>query len=139
MAKTKYSNNAQTTLASAITSTATALSVIAGGGSKFPTLTSGQYFRATLVQAGNANVYEIVKVTASPSSDNFTVVRAQEGTSALSWNAGDSFVLMLTAADMGDAVQSDDLQAQQGNFSYLLNYFKVESKSCQIKWLHYCS
>ena len=117
MAKTKYSNNAQTTLASAITASAASLSVIAGGGSLFPALSTGQYFRATLVQAGNANVYEIIKVTAR-SSDSMTIVRAQEGTTARSWSAGDYLVLMLTAADMGDAVQNDDLQAQGGNFSY---------------------
>ena len=117
MAKTKYSNNAQTTLASAITAGAASLSVTAGGGAQFPTLAAGQYFRATLVQAGNANVLEIVKVTATPSADTFTVARGQEGTTAKSWNAGDYFTLMLTAGDMADAVQQDDLQAQQGNFA----------------------
>lgn len=118
MAKTKFSNNAQTTLASAITSSATSLSVTAGGGAQFPTLATGQYFRATLVEAGNANVYEIVKVTATPSADNFTVTRAQENTSARAWNAGDYFTLLPTAGDLADMVQDDDLQAQAGNFAY---------------------
>ena len=116
MALTQYSNNAQTTLASAITAAATQLSVVSGGGSLFPALTGSQYFRATLVKSGNATVYEIVKVIGSPSSDTFTIVRAQEGTTALAWNAGDYFNLLLTAGDMGDAVQKDDLQAQAPNF-----------------------
>ncbi len=118
MALTQYSNNAQTTLASAITASATQLSVVSGGGSLFPTLTGSEYFRATLVSQTSSTTREIVKVTGSPAADNFTIVRAQEGTTALAWNAGDYFNLLLTAGDMADAVQKDDLQAQAPNFGH---------------------
>lgn len=88
-----FTNNANTTLASGITSGATSLTVASGDGAKFPNPTSPDYFLATL-EAGS--VREIVKVTAR-STDTFTIVRAQEGTSAAAWSAGDKAELRLTA------------------------------------------
>lgn len=118
MAKKQFSNSASTTLAAAITQTATQLAVISGGGAQFPSLTNGENFTATLISASNSNIKEIVLVTASPSADNFTIERPQEGTTALSWNAGDYFNLQLTAGDAATFAQSDDVQAQAGNFGY---------------------
>lgn len=117
MTRIVWSNNAQTTLATAITSGATSLSVTAGGGAQFPNPSGGNEFIATIVKAGNANVYEIVLVTASPSADTFTIVRAQEQTAAQAWNAGDYFTLLPTAGGLGAAVQKVDLQAQAPNFA----------------------
>lgn len=118
MAIKQFSNSASTTLANPISSTATNLGVVAGGGAQFPSLAAGKNFTATLVSAANQNIVEIVLVTGSPSADNFTIVRAQEGTTALSWSAGDYFNLQLTAGDAQAFAQADDLQAQAGNFGY---------------------
>lgn len=117
MARNIATNNASTTLASAITSSATTITVTAGGGASFPHPVSPQYFRFTIVKNGNPALFEIGKCIGYPSSDTFTVVRGQEGTTAQSWSAGDYFNLLFTAGDFGDAVQADDLQAQLGNYS----------------------
>jgi hypothetical protein len=87
------SDNAETTLASGINNSATALSVNAG---------DGAYFRVTLRNA--SGVIERVKVTEhSAASDSFTtVVRAQEGTSAVTWNAGDTVSLRASSQVLED-------------------------------------
>ena len=76
----KFTNNATTTLASGITNSATSLTVASGTGTLFPTLTGSQYFYCTLQGAAGTPI-EIVQVTAR-STDTFTIVRAQDGTSA---------------------------------------------------------
>lgn len=118
MAVKQFSNNSTTTLAAPITSGATSLAVVAGGGAQFPTLTGVETFTATLVSASNPNIREIVLVQGSPSADNFSpIVRAQEGTTALAWNAGDFFNLQNTAGDMAALAQADDVQRQAGNYA----------------------
>lgn len=87
-------NNATTVLAGAIIATDTTFAVQAGTGSKFPALAAGDYFPATIVDSsGN---YEIVKVTAR-AVDVLTVVRAQEGTTALAFAADSRIDLRITA------------------------------------------
>ena len=86
-----FKNNAKTTLASSLSSSATSVSV--ADGSVFPSLGSGEVFFCTL-DDGNNN--EIVKVTAV-SSNTLTVVRAQESTTARSFSSGDAAELRLTA------------------------------------------
>jgi hypothetical protein len=71
-----FKNNANTVLASSITSSATSVSVL--DGSVFPSLSAGEYFLCTIDDDTNN---EIVKVTAI-SGNTLTVVRAQEGTTA---------------------------------------------------------
>ena len=78
----KWTNNASTTLASSISAVATTITVASSGGSLFPSLGTGDYFYATLVDSSNN--LEIVKVTAR-TGDVMTVVRGQEGTSANSY------------------------------------------------------
>lgn len=111
-----FSNNASTTLAAAISSSATSVSVASGTGAGFPAPSGGQYFRATLVKNGNPNIFEIVKVT-GVATDTFTIIRAQETTTALAWAVGDFFNLFPTAGDLADLVQKDDLQGQGGNYA----------------------
>ncbi len=94
----KFTNNASAKLASAITSGDTALNVVGGQGAVFPTLTGGDTFRATLVRA-DGSALEIIAVTAR-STDAFTIVRAQEGTSAVAFAAGDLVELRLTESLM---------------------------------------
>ena len=92
-----FTNNAATTLASALTSAATSLSVSSGTGALFPTLGTGQYCYCTL--QNTAGTIEIVQVTAR-STDTFTVVRGQDGTTAAAWNAGDQFQLRVVNANL---------------------------------------
>jgi len=105
MALNQFTNNAGTTLASGITNSATSLTVSTGSGALFPTLTGSQYFYCTLQQA-SGGALEIVKVTAR-STDTFTIVRAQDGTTALSFVTGDYVQLRLTAADLNNFGQLD--------------------------------
>jgi hypothetical protein len=96
----KFTNNAISTLASGITNSATSITVASGDGSKFPSLTGSEYFRATLIDASNN--LEIVKVTAR-SSDVLTVTRAQESTTARAFSTGDRIELRITAQSLLDA------------------------------------
>ena len=107
----KFSNNASANIIRALTSTATSVSVTAGKGDLFPSLTEGDYFYATL--AGN-NGLEIVKVT-NRVNDTMTIVRAQDDTTALSFDTGDLFELRIVAADFNDTFSevNDKLEASQ--------------------------
>ena len=96
----KFTNNAISTLASGITNSDTSITVASGDGSKFPSLTGSEYFRATLIDASNN--LEIVKVTAR-SSDVLTVTRAQESTTARAFSTGDRIELRITAQSLLDA------------------------------------
>jgi len=93
-----FTNNAASNLASSITNTATSLTVTTGSGGIFPNPTSPDYFLVTL-QGISGTPIEIVKVTAR-SGDVFTIVRAQEGTSASAFSGGDKVELRITAGEM---------------------------------------
>lgn len=98
----KLSNNASTTLAGSIGSGATSFSVAAGKGALFPTLGPDDYFPLTLIKlVGGLPVREIVYCTAR-AIDTFTVERAQEGTTAQSFSAGDAVELRMTAGVFSD-------------------------------------
>ena len=96
----KFANLASSTLASSLSSTATAISVTSS--SSFPALGSGDHFYASI---GEGTGSEIVKVT-GVSSNTFTVVRGQDGTTAQSFSAGVVIALRVVAAAL------DDLSAQ---------------------------
>ena len=112
----QFTNNANTTLGSAISSGATTITVATGTGILFPTLGTGQYFTATLFAAGSSTGLpnEIVRVTAR-TGDTMTVLRGQEGTTAQSWNVGDSFSNFITAGLLNNLVGLNDVQSQVGN------------------------
>ena len=105
MALNQFTNNAGTTLASGINASVTSLTVSTGSGALFPTLTGSAYFYCTLQQVSGGGI-EIVKVTAR-STDTFTIVRAQDGTTGLSFVTGDTVQLRLTAADLNNFPQLD--------------------------------
>lgn len=97
--KIKFSNNASTTLFSAVTVGDTQIVVSPGGGSLFPELTDGNFFMITVVDAqGNL---EIMSVT-SRNVDTFTVNRAQENTPARAFPEGSVVELRLTAGSIGE-------------------------------------
>lgn len=87
-------NNAISRLGSALSSSATILSVSAGEGAKFPSPTNDDWFPLTLVKASGA--LEILRCVGR-SGDVMTVVRGQESTAAQSFAVGDRIELRLTA------------------------------------------
>ena len=101
----QFTNNASTTLASGINSSVTSLTVASSTGGLFPTLAGSQYFYCTLSNTAGT-VLEIVKVTAR-STDTFTIVRAQDNTTASAFSAGDKVELRLTAIDLQNFPQLD--------------------------------
>jgi microcystin-dependent protein len=92
-------NNATTTLAGAILSTDTTLSVASGTGSEFPALSDGDWFPLTVVDS-SANL-ETMKCTAID-GDVLTVSRGQEGTTAAAFASGSRVDLRLTAAAIAE-------------------------------------
>ena len=99
-----FANNANSTLAGAITNTATTANLASGTGSLFPPPGTNQAFVATFTSASNPAIQEIVYVTAI-SGDTVTLVRGQEGTTALAWNANDLFQMLCTAGTQKNFVQ----------------------------------
>lgn len=91
-------NNAVSTILTGIASGALSVQVAAGEGAKFPSPTGGDFFLVTLFKstAGTDTAIEIVKCTAR-SADVLTIVRAQEGTTANAYLAGDFIALRITA------------------------------------------
>lgn len=111
-----FSNNASTTLAAAISNTATSVTLASGTGALFPNPSGGTHFRATFVKNGAPGTYEVVDVTVR-ATDTCTIARGQEGTTALNWAVGDFFNLFPTAADLAAFSQAADTQAQAGNYA----------------------
>ena len=91
----KVANNAFGVLNAGITDSDTTIVLKSGEGARFPTLSAGDYFYATLIDTSNN--LEIVKVTAR-STDTMTVVRAQDSTTARAYSTNDRFELRPTAA-----------------------------------------
>lgn len=76
MAKILFSDKASTTMSGSLASGLGTLTVASGGGAKFPAPTGGDFFYATLYQkdGGGAEInIEVVKITAKPSADSFTI------------------------------------------------------------------
>lgn len=101
----KFTNNATTTVPSALTSVATSLVVATGTGALFPTLGAGDYFKATLQDTSNN--FEIVQVTAR-TGDTMTIVRAQDGTLAIPFAANSRFELRVLAGNTQEFLDSID-------------------------------
>ena len=86
-----FKNNAETTLSSGINNSVTTVPVASAA--VFPTPDANNVFFATIEEGNNI---EVVKVTGI-SSNNLTVVRAQDNTSAAAFGAGAKVELRLTA------------------------------------------
>jgi hypothetical protein len=108
----KAKNNAYSTLAGPLTAADTLATVQAGHGDRFPVIAGADYTLCTIEDAAGRR--EIIKVTTrAAASDTFTIERGQEGTTALSWGAGDSIELRMTAKLVEDAMahSTDDTDA----------------------------
>jgi hypothetical protein len=109
----QFANYAKTALATAINAVQTSINVASSTG--FPVLTAGQSFYATLVDYLSYTTgtqppgqREIVKVTAIAAAV-WTITRAQDGTAAQTWNAGDIIELRANAQTFRDAMSQAGL------------------------------
>ena len=115
MANMLFANNANTTLASSLTNSATTMSVVSA--SAFPTPTGSQYFYCTLADAATQTTIEIVKVTAV-SGTTFTIVRGQDGTSGTAFASGAIVSLRLVRASLNDFPKLDEDNTFTGANAY---------------------
>jgi len=99
MAQALVKNNAYSTLAVRLEDSGSSLTVATGQGSRFPVISSGNFFYATLIDTSNN--LEIVKVILT-ATDVFTVDRAQGGTSARVYPVGSRIELRPTAELFND-------------------------------------
>lgn len=107
----KFANGGYATLASSITNSDTSITLTTGQGARFPSLSGGDYFYATLIDTSNN--LEIVKCTAR-STDVLTVTRAQESTTARAYSAGDRIELRITAQGLSDAAPVQSVAGKTG-------------------------
>lgn len=95
-----FANNASSTLAGAITSAATSMNLAAGTGAEFPNPSAGQFFCVTLNDAATGQQTEIMHCTVRVGDVLAGLTRAQEGTTAQNWNAGDLVDAFVTAGGL---------------------------------------
>ena len=92
-----FTNNASALLSAAVSPGDTVINVTSGLGDLFPSPSSPDFAILTLTQPGSGEVsWEEVMLT-SRSGDYLTIVRAQEGSTALTWAIGDKVELRVTA------------------------------------------
>ena len=111
----KFTNNASTTVATGINSSATSLTVASA--SAFPQLAGADDYCYLTIQQSTGTVREVVKATAL-SSNTFTIVRAQDNTSAGTWSVGDIVELRMTAALLTDVIDAATVEGVKTNFQY---------------------
>lgn len=95
----QLTNLARSTLAVAISATATTIRLRAGDGAKFPNLTAGQWFPLAL--ENELGQIEFLKAV-SRNGDDIVVQRGQENTTARAYSAGDLCDLRLTVAALAE-------------------------------------
>ena len=103
-----FANNASSSLAGPISNTDTVLNLASGTGALFPNPSADQQFAMTLNDASTGLLTEIVYCTERV-GDTCTVVRAQEGTVAQNWLAGDLIANLVTKGQMDAMVQTASL------------------------------
>lgn len=108
MAEFLFANDASSTLAGPISNSAVSMNVASGQGALFPNPSAGQQFAGTFNDAATGLLTEIIYCTAR-TGDALTIERAQEGTVAQSWLAGDLFANLVTAGQMAAMVQTAGL------------------------------
>jgi hypothetical protein len=106
-----FNNNASSLSASAITPSDTTVVVQAGQGSLFPAVGAGEV-AATTLEDVSGNI-EVVYCTGR-TGDTLTIVRAQEGTTALSFASGSRVEQRITAAVMASFLQKNGGDSMSG-------------------------
>lgn len=98
-----FKNNFEVALAQPTTTSDTTITIRSGSG--FPTLAANERVVATIVDAATGLQFEIVTVTAVV-GNVLTVQRAQEGTAARAWSAGDMLSIRTTAATLTNSFRN---------------------------------
>ena len=111
----KFTNNASTTVATGINTSATSLTVASA--SAFPQLAGADDYCYLTIQQATGSGREVVKATAL-STNTFTIARAQDGTTAGTWSAGDVVELRMTAALLTDVIDAATVEGVKANFQY---------------------
>ena len=111
----KFTNNASTTVGTGINASATSLTVASA--SSFPSLSGADDYCYLTIQGATNSTREVVKATAL-SSNTFTIVRAQDNTSAGTWAAGDVVELRMTAALLTDVIDAATVEGVKTNYQY---------------------
>lgn len=107
-----FTNNAATTLTAGISNSTPTIPV--ANGAVFPSITGSDHFLATLIlldSNGNETAWEIVKVTARI-GNNLTVLRGQEGTTALAWANASRIEARVTAASIAAKANADEVRTK---------------------------
>lgn len=120
MTTTLFANNAGSTLAGGITNASLTANLASGTGALFPHPAADEYFVGTFTDASTGLLTEIVHIT-DVTGDVITMVRAQEGTTALNWAANDLFDNLMTAGTWDNFVQD----GQQTGFVNVAVYTKI--------------
>lgn len=121
-------NNVQGFLATAISNLDNVLTLSLGNGSVFPSPGAGEYFYATISTLAGSN--EIVKCTAR-AGDVLTVVRGQEGTTAIAFASGSRVELRVTAQAVIDAIADRVSQKDQASEISFVPYANISSTNVQ--------
>lgn len=99
-----FANNASALMGSSVAPTDTTVTLQPGQGALFPNLSAGQIMKITFEDtSGNIEVVHATGVT----GDVLTIVRAQEGTTALAFASGSRVELRCTAGDLGAMLQKN--------------------------------
>ncbi len=112
----KFTNNASSTVGTGINTSATSLTVASA--SAFPQLAGADDYCYLTIQGATSTTREVVKATAL-SSNTFTIVRAQDNTSAGTWSVGDIVELRLTSALLQDVIDQATVEGIKTNFQYI--------------------
>ena len=113
----KFTNNASSTLSSGINSSVTSLTVASA--SAFPQLAGTDDYCYLTIQQATGTVREVVKATAL-STNTFTIIRAQDNTTAQSFSAGDTVELRMTAALLTDVIDAATVELRLTSSTPLL-------------------
>lgn len=100
-----YINNASGQLKEAVSPSDTTITLLTGEGARFPLVSAGYWFLLTLFKrvGGTEQNHEIIKVT-SRTGDVLTVERAQENTTAQSFNINDFVEARLTGGSLSGSL-----------------------------------
>lgn len=112
-----FANNASTVLAAPISAGATSLTVASGTGSLFP-IPGSNLYAITLNDAATREVFEIIYVQSRSGDTMSNLLRGQEGTTAVSWLAGDYCAQFITAGQQAAMLQRIQLL---GNLNIYVN------------------
>jgi len=99
-----FSNNASSLLASGITNSQTTLTVQAGQGALFPAIGAGQIAAVTIEDVSGD--IEVTYATGR-TGDTLTILRGQEGTTALAFASGSRVEMRITAGLLASLLQKE--------------------------------